>query len=120
MGGGGEQEKSSLFPVNFLDRKDAFPIYTHYIREVFVNSICTMRREIMKKRLVIGITLLVGLAIPAMAMAAIDCMSCHGSTGAKYSLAGTKLGYEVSGHATAGNSRYANAEGCQRCHTNEG
>jgi cytochrome c553 len=74
----------------------------------------------MKKSLVAGITLLVGLALPAMAMAVIDCMSCHGSTGAKYSLPGAKLGYEVSGHATLGDSRYANAEGCQRCHTNEG
>jgi hypothetical protein len=74
----------------------------------------------MKKSLVAGITLFIGLALPAMAMAAIDCMSCHGSTGVKYPLAGAKLGYEASGHATIGNSRYANATGCQRCHTNEG
>jgi cytochrome c553 len=51
---------------------------------------------------------------------ALDCMSCHGSTGSKYPLLGAKLGYEVSGHATLGDSRYANAGGCQRCHTNEG
>jgi hypothetical protein len=47
-------------------------------------------------------------------------MGCHGSTGAKYPLLGAKLGYEVSGHADLGDSRYANAGGCQRCHTNEG
>ena len=74
----------------------------------------------MKRNLVAGITLLVGLALPAVAVAAIDCMSCHGSTGAKYPLQGYKVGYEVSGHASHGNARYANAEGCQRCHTNEG
>lgn len=73
----------------------------------------------MKKSLVLGLILLAATAIPAMA-AASDCMGCHGSTGAKYPVLGAKLGYEVSGHATMGDSRYANAGGCQRCHTNEG
>lgn len=57
---------------------------------------------------------------PALGWAAINCMDCHASTGAKYPVLGAKLGYEVSGHATMGNARYANAGGCQRCHTNEG
>jgi len=74
----------------------------------------------MKKGLLIGlVVLLVCLALPMMA-APIDCMSCHDSTDATYPLLGAKLGYEVSGHATLGDSRYANATGCQRCHTNEG
>lgn len=76
----------------------------------------------MKKSLVAGFTLLISLAfiLPAMAAANLDCMSCHGSTGAKNSFLGARHGYEVSGHAIHGNSRYANAEGCQRCHTHEG
>jgi len=73
----------------------------------------------MKKSLIIGLVLLVGVSFSAMA-AASDCMSCHGSTGAKYPLLGARLGYEVSGHAVLGDARYANAGGCQRCHTNEG
>jgi len=74
----------------------------------------------MKKSLFIALVLVVFLALPAVAATTIDCMSCHGSTGAKYPVLGAKLGYEVSGHATLGDSRYANGGGCQRCHTNEG
>lgn len=76
----------------------------------------------MNRGLIAGLTFFFSLifSLPALAAANLDCMSCHGSTGAKYPLFGAKQGYEVSGHATPGNSRYANAEGCQRCHTHEG
>jgi cytochrome c553 len=57
---------------------------------------------------------------PEPAKPAINCMDCHASTGPKYPLFGAKLGYEVSGHKKLGDARYANAGGCQRCHTNEG
>ena len=50
----------------------------------------------------------------------LNCMECHGSTEPKFPVLGAKLGYEVSGHAILGDARYANAGGCQRCHTNEG
>jgi len=60
------------------------------------------------------------VAAVAAEKSTLNCMECHGSTGAKYPLLGARLGYEVSGHATLGDSRYANAGGCQRCHTNEG
>lgn len=75
----------------------------------------------MKKSLIVGLIVAAAMAVPAMAATkTLDCMSCHGSTGAKYPLLGAKLGYEVSGHATMGDSRYANGDSCQRCHTNEG
>jgi len=74
----------------------------------------------MRKNVIIMLVLLMGLALPVLAATSIDCMSCHGSTGAKYPLAGAKLGFEVSGHATMGDSRYANGQSCQRCHTSEG
>jgi hypothetical protein len=75
----------------------------------------------MQKIFVTGFTLLFSLAFALPTTAAnLECMSCHGSTGAKYSLLGAKHGYEASGHAINGNARYANAEGCQRCHTHEG
>ncbi|HUX42363.1 MAG TPA: hypothetical protein VMV83_14440 [Rectinemataceae bacterium] len=74
----------------------------------------------MKKSLVAGLAMLAAFALPAMAATNLDCFSCHGSTGAKYPLLGAKLSYEASGHATMGDSRYANGQGCQRCHTNEG
>jgi hypothetical protein len=74
----------------------------------------------MKKSLVIGLVMLIGLAIPVLAGTPADCMSCHNSTDPAYPVLGAKLGYEGSGHATLGDSRYANGGGCQRCHTNEG
>jgi hypothetical protein len=49
----------------------------------------------------------------------VSCFSCHGSQPA-YPVLGAKQGYEVSGHKTNGNSAYANAGGCEQCHTNEG
>jgi len=73
----------------------------------------------MKKAVFIAFAFLASV-VPAMAATTLDCMSCHGSTGAKYPVLGAKLGYEVSGHATLGDARYSNATGCQRCHTNEG
>jgi hypothetical protein len=74
----------------------------------------------MKKSLVIALAFVALMALPAVAAPIIDCMSCHGSSNPKYPILGAKLGYEASVHATGGNSRYSNATGCQRCHTNEG
>ena len=47
------------------------------------------------------------------------CADCH-SDNPKYPLAGARLAYDTSGHNNVGNSWYANAAGCQKCHTNEG
>ena len=47
------------------------------------------------------------------------CADCHGAT-PKYPLLGARLGYDTSGHKNNDNSYYANGQGCQRCHTNEG
>ncbi|MFZ4615473.1 MAG: hypothetical protein ACOYM2_04640 [Rectinemataceae bacterium] len=74
----------------------------------------------MKKCLFVALAMTVSLGVPVVAGTPADCMSCHDSTDAEYPLLGARLGNEVSGHATLGNSRYANATGCQRCHTNEG
>jgi hypothetical protein len=48
-----------------------------------------------------------------------SCADCHGST-PKFPVLGAKMGYDTSGHKNNGNSYYANGDGCQRCHTNEG
>jgi hypothetical protein len=48
-----------------------------------------------------------------------DCTQCHSAEN-KYPVAGAKAGYDLSGHATLGNSFYSNGAGCQRCHTHEG
>jgi hypothetical protein len=47
------------------------------------------------------------------------CADCHGPT-PKYPLLGARLGYDTSGHKNNDNSYYANGQGCQKCHTNEG
>ena len=47
------------------------------------------------------------------------CADCHGAT-PKYPLLGARLGYDTSGHKNNDNSSYANGQGCQKCHTNEG
>jgi len=47
------------------------------------------------------------------------CADCHGAT-PKYPLLGARLGYDTSGHKNNNNSTYANGQGCQKCHTNEG
>jgi len=47
------------------------------------------------------------------------CAECHGAA-PKYPLLGARLGYDTSGHKNNDNSYYANGQGCQRCHTNEG
>src|SRR4030042_1949351 len=44
---------------------------------------------------------------------------CHGPT-PKSPLLGARLGYDPSGHKNNDNSYYANGQGCQKCHTNEG
>ena len=49
-----------------------------------------------------------------------SCGDCHASTNPRYPFLGAKARYEVSGHKLLGNSAYANGEGCQVCHTNEG
>jgi hypothetical protein len=48
-----------------------------------------------------------------------SCAECHGAT-PKYPLLGARLGYDTSGHKNNDNSSYANGQGCQKCHTNEG
>lgn len=48
-----------------------------------------------------------------------SCRDCHGSE-PKYALLSAKAGYDLSGHNRNGNAFYANGDGCQRCHTNEG
>jgi hypothetical protein len=48
-----------------------------------------------------------------------ECVDCHGSE-TKYPVRGVRSQYLVSGHRTIGHASYANSEGCQRCHTNEG
>ncbi len=47
------------------------------------------------------------------------CADCHGAT-PKFPLLGARLGYDTSGHKNNDNSSYANGQGCQKCHTNEG
>jgi len=47
------------------------------------------------------------------------CVDCHGSE-PKYPVRGVRSQYLTSGHRTIGHASYANSEGCQRCHTNEG
>ena len=47
------------------------------------------------------------------------CVDCHGSE-SKYPVRGIRTQYLTSGHRTIGNASYANADDCQRCHTNEG
>jgi hypothetical protein len=47
------------------------------------------------------------------------CVDCHGSE-SKYPVRGIRTRYLTSGHRTIGNASYANADDCQRCHTNEG
>ncbi|HTP57382.1 MAG TPA: hypothetical protein VMM82_00600, partial [Spirochaetia bacterium] len=49
-----------------------------------------------------------------------SCSDCHASTNPRYPFQGARARYEVSGHKLLGNSAYANGEGCQVCHTNEG
>lgn len=73
--------------------------------------------------------------VPALLMAAgeiemnpmsrISCADCHSSTSPKYPTLGAAEGYEHSGHNLgfanhSQNSYYANGNGCQQCHTNEG
>jgi hypothetical protein len=48
-----------------------------------------------------------------------SCASCHGAT-PEHPVLGAKLGYDTSGHRNNANSYYANGNGCQVCHTNEG
>ena len=47
------------------------------------------------------------------------CADCH-SDNPKYPVAGARLAYDTSGHKNNANSWYANGDGCQKCHTNEG
>jgi hypothetical protein len=47
------------------------------------------------------------------------CAPCHGSE-TKYPVRGALAQYLTSGHRTTGHASYANSEGCQACHTNEG
>jgi hypothetical protein len=47
------------------------------------------------------------------------CASCHGPTPV-HPVLGATLGYDTSGHKNNANSYYANGNGCQLCHTNEG
>jgi hypothetical protein len=47
------------------------------------------------------------------------CADCH-SDNPKFPVAGTRLGYDTSGHKNNDNAYYANGGGCQQCHTNEG
>jgi hypothetical protein len=49
-----------------------------------------------------------------------QCSTCHSSSSPEYEVLGAKAQYAVSGHATLGHSYYANGDGCQQCHTNEG
>jgi hypothetical protein len=49
-----------------------------------------------------------------------SCADCHASTSPRHPFLGEKARYEISGHKLLGNSAYANGEGCQVCHTNEG
>ncbi|HUI72219.1 MAG TPA: hypothetical protein VL354_16990 [Spirochaetia bacterium] len=49
-----------------------------------------------------------------------SCADCHASTNPRYPFLGEKARYEVSGHKLLGNAAYANGDGCQVCHTNEG
>ena len=60
----------------------------------------------------------------AIEMMAETCGTCHGAE-TKYPVAGAQLAYSQSGHLLgfgkhAQNSWYANGNGCQECHTNEG
>jgi hypothetical protein len=47
------------------------------------------------------------------------CVDCHGSE-PKFAVRGARTQYLTSGHRTIGHASYANSEGCQMCHTNEG
>ena len=49
-----------------------------------------------------------------------SCADCHASTSPRHPFLGEKARYEVSGHKLLGEAAYANGEGCQVCHTNEG
>lgn len=73
---------------------------------------------------------LVAAVLPVAALAAAaayaqatilpnSCVDCHGSE-TKYPVRGIRSQYFTSGHRTLGNASYANAGGCQVCHTNEG
>jgi hypothetical protein len=59
-------------------------------------------------------------AAPADTILPAGCVSCHASTSPRFPLAGARAGYDTSGHKNLGNASYANGEGCQACHTNEG
>jgi hypothetical protein len=82
-----------------------------------------------------AVSLLVILALAAFPLAAgasgqgegkgggagtIVCANCHASTNPKFGILGAKARYELSGHKTLEDSAYANGQGCQKCHTNEG
>jgi len=78
--------------------------------------------------LLIGAFLLVSLAVTAEGAMEEEwvrqdfddsCAACHGSE-PEYPLLGARLGYDTSGHKNNANSYYANGNGCQVCHTNEG
>lgn len=74
--------------------------------------------------LVPGLVLAIG-QYEENSMSGLSCADCHSSTSPKYPLLGAALGYEQSGHNLgfkneAQNSYYANGNGCQQCHTNEG
>lgn len=64
---------------------------------------------------------LVGFAIADAQTSIIPkgCVDCHGSE-TKYPVRGVRSQYQTSGHQTLGNASYANADGCQSCHTSEG
>jgi hypothetical protein len=47
------------------------------------------------------------------------CAACHGSE-TRYPVRGDRSQYLTSGHRILGHASYANSEGCQQCHTNEG
>ena len=47
------------------------------------------------------------------------CVDCHGSE-PKFPVRGVRSQYLTSGHHNLGNANYANGNGCQGCHTNEG
>ena len=85
-----------------------------------------MKENKAKKFLLVFVALL--FFIPAVVFAEdildASCAACHGGE-TRYPVAGAQLSYSHSGHLLgfkkhSENSWYANGNGCQQCHTNEG
>ena len=82
------------------------------------------------QRKLLGLLVLSGALLPLGALAQSKaaskpvafpkgCADCHGSE-PKFPVRGARSQYLTSVHRTGGHASYANSEGCQRCHTNEG